>query len=593
MNSSITENTLQVENDRLKKILSAASSLNTSLDIQHLLPLIIKSSKDLLDAVASSLFLKDKKHDFLSCEVAVGEMGKMIQQYLRLEIGDGIAGWVAKHQKPLIIPDAYTDPRFDQSWDKITGFITRSIICIPIFIKERFIGTLQVMNKRGEESFSESDLEALQYLGNIAAIALDNARMHEALQVKIRELALLTEIEKKIAEGWSFDQLIEWTLSRTIKVLQAKGGSVLLLSNEKDFLRVKQASGFIKDQITDKLISTQTGIIGISKSERRPVLINNIHADKRFHGQPVQSHESSSMVCSPLKFQEELYGFIIVNDKADGFSFTHEDLESLTNVTERISILLKTSHVFDKMKETSREQETASKLMEKILPTSIPAREGLEIYARYMPYDLIGGDFYRFFELDKNKIGILVVDVSGHGFSAALISVMVNTLISSIPAELLETPAEFFKYLNSSLMNRLHGNFLTGNYMVIDGDAKEVKFANAGHGDLIHYVSESDLIQVENAKGPLLGIKEDPLIEQKEFTVKKGDRLMIYTDGLIEIIGEKDKPEIDQAELLQEIKKYIKLPPHLFTDQITDSLLKKSLKNEFNDDVTIIVVDIG
>ncbi|MDH4263580.1 MAG: SpoIIE family protein phosphatase [Spirochaetia bacterium] len=581
------------ENIRLKRLLDTASSLNSSLDIEHLLPLIIISARDLLEAEASSLFLLDKKHDYLFCEVAIGEKGKLLKRYLRLEIGEGIAGWVAKNKKAILLKDAYQDPRFDQSWDKISGFVTRSIICIPIYIKEQFIGTLEVMNKRNLDSFDETDLETLEYLGNIAAIALENARLHDGLQIKIRELSLLTKVEKKISSGWNADQIIDWTLAKAVEILQARGGSALLISEDRKYLKVKCSVGFIKAQIAESLISMEKGIIGIATREKRPVLIKNLHADTRLRGEPIQSHESTSMLCAPLISQGELYGVLIVNDKMDGFSFTRDDLESLNNVSERISILLRTAHLFDKVSEQNREQESAGKLIEKILPTSIPVVKGLELYTRYIPYNLIGGDFYRFFEFSENKLGILIVDVSGHGFSAALISVMVNTMISAIPVDITDSPALFFNHLNHNLVNRLDGNFLTGIYLVIDMDKRSVRFANAGHPGLIHYQKNSKKLISENVRGPLLGVWEDPLLDEKEFSISPGDRLIIYTDGLLEFDQGKNYPDMDEPEMFKDVLQYVEQPAIEFLDQIVQAMLKRSSKNEFNDDVTVIVVDIN
>ena len=578
---------------RLKRLLDTASSLNSSLDIEHLLPLIIISARDLLEAEASTLFLLDSKHNYLYCEVAVGEKGKLLKQYLRLEIGEGIAGWVAENKKPLLIPDAYQDERFDQSWDKISGFVTKSIICIPIYIKQKFIGTLEVMNKRNKESFDQSDLETLEYLGNIAAVALDNARLHDSLQIKVRELSLLTELERKISSGWNSEQLVDWALLKTMQILNARGGSALFISEDAACLIPKNSVGFIKSQISGEPVSLDTGIVGISFKEKRPVLIKNLHADTRLRGQPIQSHESSSMICAPLQFQNDFYGVIIINDKIDGFSFTRDDLDSLNNVAERISMLLRTAHMFDKINKSTREEESAKRIMEKILPTSIPSIRGLDIYTKYIPYNLIGGDFYRFFEFGENKLGILVVDVSGHGFSAALISVMAYTMISTIPENITDSPGLFLNHLNECLRNRLHGNYLTGIYLVIDTESKTVRFANAGHTDLIHFQKNSKKPVLENASGPLLGVWKDPLLEEREISVSSGDRLLVYTDGLVEVEFEKNNLNLDGTEFMTAITENRKKPAYEFSSAIIQSMLKRTMKNEFDDDVTMIVLDFN
>lgn len=88
-----------LEFQKLKSILNVSTILTANLDLYQLLPLIMLYSKDLLEAEASSLFLLDETGEFLYCEVALGEKGEIIQKYGRLNLGEGIAGWVAKEKK--------------------------------------------------------------------------------------------------------------------------------------------------------------------------------------------------------------------------------------------------------------------------------------------------------------------------------------------------------------------------------------------------------------------------------------------------------------------------------------------------------------
>lgn len=88
-----------LEFQKLKSILNVSTIFTANLDLYQLLPLIMLYSKDLLEAEASSLFLIDETREFLYCEVALGEKGEIIQKYGRLNLGEGIAGWVAKEKK--------------------------------------------------------------------------------------------------------------------------------------------------------------------------------------------------------------------------------------------------------------------------------------------------------------------------------------------------------------------------------------------------------------------------------------------------------------------------------------------------------------
>lgn len=577
---------------RLKSLLHISQSLNSNLQIDHLLPLIMISARDLLEAEASSLFLLDEKNDHLYCEVAIGEKGKMIKQYLRLEKGEGIAGWVAQEGESLLIKDAYDDHRFDSSWDKISGFRTKSIICVPLYLKENLVGTLEVMNKKNGGYFEPSDMELIEYLGNMAAVALDNARLHDGLQVKIKELHVLTTIEKKIATGWSFDRLAYWTLKKSIENLSASGGSVMMFNQTTQALEIKYTWGIITNQVQDKEVMHEKGIVGISYREKRSVRIKSIHADTRLVGEPIQAHESSSMICAPIQMAEKIFGFIVVNDRNDGFVFSRDDVSSLANVAERLAIVYNTENTFDELKKTTDDQNSALQLMKKILPQGTPNISELKIYSKYIPFSNIGGDFYRFIDIGEDKVGILVIDVSGHGLSAALVSVMANTIISSFPQSTLEKPGHFFSKINRNLMGRLGGNFITATYVVINYTDHTITYANAGHPAPVLFKKEAKEIEYLKTSGPLLGIWDQPEFTVRQTSYRAGDRLLLFTDGLLEHYNSQKVTILDEMEFTELIQNVIYDNVKTLPDAIIKTIKDHSEIVEFDDDVTLLLVEM-
>ncbi|PYX18733.1 MAG: sensor domain-containing diguanylate cyclase, partial [Acidobacteria bacterium] len=100
---------------------------------------------------------------------------------VRLKVGEGIAGWVAKHGERLIVPDVYTDPRFAKRIDEMTKLETRSIICVPLRSKLRVLGVIQLVNVHMEH-FTDQETFFLQSLCDYAAIAIENARSVEKIQ---------------------------------------------------------------------------------------------------------------------------------------------------------------------------------------------------------------------------------------------------------------------------------------------------------------------------------------------------------------------------------------------------------------------------
>jgi len=97
-------------------------------------------------------------------------------------MGTGLAGWCAQNNKPIIVPDTEKDPRFFKGADKKSGFVTRSMICVPMRLKDRVIGVLQVLNRTGTIPFNDHDLEMLENMANQAVSSIENARLYENIQ---------------------------------------------------------------------------------------------------------------------------------------------------------------------------------------------------------------------------------------------------------------------------------------------------------------------------------------------------------------------------------------------------------------------------
>jgi Nif-specific regulatory protein len=162
--------------EQLAALLSISRLLTSSIDLPSLLKLIVTSVTELLECEASSLFLIDPTGEQLALKVATGPIGGEIKE-LRLNMGEGIAGWVAKHRKGLIVNDPKHDSRFLSAVDKATGFQTRSILAVPLMDHDRIVGVLEVLNTAKAKQFDQVDLDLLTAFGSYASVALRNAEL--------------------------------------------------------------------------------------------------------------------------------------------------------------------------------------------------------------------------------------------------------------------------------------------------------------------------------------------------------------------------------------------------------------------------------
>ncbi|MUG97944.1 GAF domain-containing protein [Scytonema sp. UIC 10036] len=158
-------------------LLRATQTLGQSLDLEATLQIVMEQARILMQADRSTLFLYRKEMGELWTKVAAADGKTMIE--IRISASKGIAGYVASTGEALNIPDAYKDPRFDPSIDRKTGYVTRNILCLPVFNSaNELIGVTQLINKQ-QGSFTASDEEFMRAFNIQAGIALENARLFE------------------------------------------------------------------------------------------------------------------------------------------------------------------------------------------------------------------------------------------------------------------------------------------------------------------------------------------------------------------------------------------------------------------------------
>ncbi len=162
---------------KLDMIIKAAEVVNSNIKIQDVLANIVTVAADLVNADRGTLYLVEKEKGILWSEVTLGEEVKEIH----LKIGEGIAGAVAENGEIINIPDAAEDKRFQSTYDKASGYTTKSILCLPIKNKEgNIVGVLQLLNSFNDK-FSDLDEELLSALSIFIALALENANLVEQL----------------------------------------------------------------------------------------------------------------------------------------------------------------------------------------------------------------------------------------------------------------------------------------------------------------------------------------------------------------------------------------------------------------------------
>ncbi len=182
-----TEHTQKI--DQLRTFSHIGKALTSSLDLREILKILMAQISELLRPENWSLLLIDPATSELTFEIAIGE-GAEKRRNVRLQPGEGIVGWVAKEGKPLVIPDVSIDPRFSKKADEISGFQTKSVVCVPLMVRGKVLGAIELINNNTEDSFSKDDLLLLETLADYTAIAIENSKLFD----KVQELTITDDL---------------------------------------------------------------------------------------------------------------------------------------------------------------------------------------------------------------------------------------------------------------------------------------------------------------------------------------------------------------------------------------------------------------
>lgn len=242
------------------------------------------------------------------------------------------------------------------------------------------------------------------------------------------------------------------------------------------------------------------------------------------------------------------------------------------------------------------ELEIARKIQSRFLPQAYPEVSGIEIAARMIPAHQIGGDFYDFTKIDQQKVGVVIGDVSGKGVPAALYMAMIISVFRS-ETKLSQEVNRVLEKVNANLAEKAPGGtFASALYLVLDAREGKVKFSNAGHLPLMLVKSQAEegnstqgKVNSEDKGGIPLGINLNTTYEEAELEFKKGDILVLYTDGLVESQNARGE-FFGEGRLKEVVKAKSFLGTEYIVDDIIDEVERFSKGLPRFDDLTVVVI---
>lgn len=288
---SALEAALDARGRRIEAMKDIGRSLGSILNLDDVLQLIMSHVTDLLDADRSTLYLVDPKSKELRSKVLQG--GDV--EEIRLPLGVGIAGWVAKAGQPLNLPDVYQDRRFNPAVDKQTGYRTQTMLAFPMRDHAgRVLGVIQALNKKQGRTFSEEDERTLEAISCQAAQAIENAMLYreatqraaeltntrDQLAQKLAEVDLLFEFSQAMSRARDTAEVINLVLARAAALVGAEGAMMLRLDGataQVSVLTQTSRTASVRHSTADP----NEGVPGWVATRAQPLIVSDAAKDKR------------------------------------------------------------------------------------------------------------------------------------------------------------------------------------------------------------------------------------------------------------------------------------------------------------------------
>lgn len=269
-----------------------------------------------------------------------------------------------------------------------------------------------------------------------------------------------------------------------------------------------------------------------------------------------------------------------------------DEIGVLARTFDRMTKSLKTAREKElEAREMKHELELAMNVQTSLLPDWKPALESTDLDVYYRPSKDVGGDYYDFIEIGEDHLGIIVADVSGKGVPGSMVMTMARSMLRMEAQNNLST-AETLKNTNRVLAEDIRqGMFITCMYLILDIPENRIRVSSAGHNPLVLWREQSRQVTTVNPNGIALGFEKGPVfdqsLEEKQFSFNKGDRFVLYTDGIVEAMNEEEQ-EFGEDRFYRLVKSKSRKDSSQFTKAIVDQLDEYKGEAEQHDDITIL-----
>jgi sigma-B regulation protein RsbU (phosphoserine phosphatase) len=543
----------------LLQVTEATQSL-TSID--DLVSAIVRLTPLLVGVKGCAIFLWNESLDGFVMKAAYGENPAQLDKFSGSTIQPGSLpafDHLLSTRTPILISNPAADLLIDESGNTTPG--STILVLLPMATRSELVGAflitydIESISPENNPTREEEQLGIIQGISQQTAVAIENIRLIEARQEEAYVTAVLLQVAQAVVGSNNLDDTLE-SIVNIMPILVGIDSCVIFLwdGEKKLFMPeyVYAGSTVIENEL--KAHSFRSGdfpILDMICQTDHPVYTFLEHPsvsildwkklpvpDSDLVVRQIPNNSAGLLMGFPLSAKGELFGTLFAEETSSRTTFREKRLEILSGIAQQASLAILNDRLQREMVGQERlehEIQLARKIQQTFLPESVPDLPGWEMDVRWRTARQVGGDFYDYFELPGNQIGLVIADVSDKGMPAALYMAVTRTLIRATLPDY-DSPAQVLERVNNLLlMNSQEGLFVTAFFAKLNLENGDLVYASAGHNLPLILRASSESVEKLMKGGPALGaLGGEILLEDHHLQLTAGDFLILYTDGATE-----------------------------------------------------------
>lgn len=615
--------------NNVKLLKDIGQGITASLSAQKIIETVYANVNSLMDASVFWIGIYDRYTQAIEFQGAK-EKGKTLEDFsITLTEDHKLAVWCFNHQKEVFINNVeeeyqlYTKKRTTP----VAGDSAESIIYIPLTVNEKKLGVLTVQSFQ-KNAYTSYHLDILQSLATYVFIGLENARLYENMEEKVRErteeletkneqinqsfenIKLLSEIGQDIIGSLSIDHIISKVYDNVNNLMDASTFGIGVVDRPTGKIKFRGAieKGEKLPEFFHSLDDNQRFSVWTIDNEETVFINNATEEYSKYIPQtkaPVAGDDAESILYVPLITQNGCVGVITVQSfERNAYTTYHLDL--LKNLAVYIGIALENAAAYREIESFSKHIEStnqkltssinyAKRIQDSILPLMETIKRQLpQCFVMYKPRDIVSGDFYWIYE-NYGKVFIAVIDCTGHGVPGAFMSMVGNDLLNEVVINIgYEEPDYILSELHMGIRNALRQDKTDNRdgmdvaICVIDKKANRLDYAGAKRP--LVYVKDNELHEIKPTRLSVGGYQEKTYRSYKKHSMSTAgvDAFYLYTDGYQDQFGGESKRKFRSRDFKNLLLKIHKEPMDQQQERLEDALSKWMGETKQIDDILVM-----